>query len=86
MLRGIEMGARLIVVDTSGLIDGLTGQVLTLTEAELCRPHHVVGLSRGGELDPICPVLERFLSIDVRQLEAHPAADMRSVDERAAAP
>src|SRR5207248_334608 len=53
VMRGIEMGARLIVVDTSGLIEGVAGQLLNLTEAELCRPHHVVGLARGGELDPI---------------------------------
>jgi len=84
VLRGIEMGARLIVVDTSGLIDGVAGQLLNLTEAELCRPHHVVGVARGGELEPICGVLERFLSIDVMQLPAHPDAGMRSFDERAA--
>jgi polynucleotide 5'-kinase involved in rRNA processing len=83
VMRAIEMGARLTVVDTSGLIDGVAGQVLNLTEAELCRPHHVVGLTRGGELDPICGVLERFLSIDVIQLPSHPAVDMRSLDERA---
>jgi polynucleotide 5'-kinase involved in rRNA processing len=71
-------------VDTSGLIEGVAGQLLNLTEAELVRPHHVVGLARGGELDPICGVLERFLSIDVMQLEAHPDVGMRSVDERAA--
>ncbi len=84
VLRGIEMGARLIVVDTSGLIEGVAGQLLNLTEAELCRPHHVVGLARGGELEPISGVLERFLSIDVMQIEAHPDVGMRSVDERAA--
>ncbi len=84
VLRGIEMGARLIVVDSSGLIEGVAGQLLNLTEAELCRPHHVVGLARGGELEPISGVLERFLSIDVMQLQAHPDSGLRSIDERAA--
>ena len=84
VMRAIELGARLTVIDTSGLIDGLAGQLLNLTEAELCRPHHVVGLARGGELDPIVGVLERFLSIDVLQLPAHPDGGMRSLDERAA--
>ena len=45
VMRAIEMGARLIVVDTSGLIDGVAGQTLKLTKAELCRPHHVVSLA-----------------------------------------
>jgi polynucleotide 5'-kinase involved in rRNA processing len=83
VMRAIEMGARMTIVDTSGLIDGVSGQLLRLVEAELCRPHHVVGLARGGELEPICGVLERFLSIDVVQLPTHPDVGLRSVDERA---
>lgn len=84
VMRAIEMGARLIIVDTSGLIDGVAGQMLKLTKAELCRPHHVVALARGGELEPITGVLERFLSLDVMTLEIDPAITTRSVDERAA--
>ncbi len=84
VMRAIEMGAKLIVVDTSGLIDGVAGQKLKLTKAELCRPHHVVSLQRGGELEPINGVLERFLSLDVRALPVHPGIGIRSVDERAA--
>ena len=84
VMRAIEMGAKLIVVDTSGLIDGVAGQKLKLTKAELCRPHHVVSLHRGGELDPINGVLERFLSLDVISLDVDPEIGIRSVDERAA--
>lgn len=83
VMRAIEMGARLIVVDTSGLIDGVAGQVLKLTKAELCRPHHIVSLHRGGELEPIEGVLERFLSVPVISLEVHPRIGARSVDDRA---
>jgi polynucleotide 5'-kinase involved in rRNA processing len=83
VMRAIEMGARLIVVDTSGLIDGLAGQVLKLTKAELCRPHHAVALARGGELEPIIGVLERFLSLDVIALPVHPEIGIRPVDDRA---
>ncbi len=83
VMRAIEIGARLIIVDTSGLIDGLAGQVLKLTKAELCRPHHVVALARGSELEPITGVLERFLSLDVTALPVDQAITMRSVDERA---
>ncbi|HYZ92956.1 MAG TPA: Clp1/GlmU family protein [Actinomycetota bacterium] len=84
VMHAIELGARMIVVDTSGLIDGVAGQVLKLTKAELCRPHHVVALSRGGELEPIVGVLERFLSLPVMNLAVHPDIRERSVDERAA--
>ncbi|MEX0873442.1 MAG: Clp1/GlmU family protein [Actinomycetota bacterium] len=84
VMRAIEMGARLIIVDTSGLIDGVSGQLLKLAKAELCRPRHVVALARGGELDPIVGVLERFLGAEVLKLGVHPGIGMRSVDERAA--
>lgn len=84
VMRAIEFGARVIVVDTSGLVDGVAGQVLKLTEAELCRPHHVVALASGGELEPIAGVLERFLSLDVVTLPVHPDIGVRSVEERAA--
>lgn len=84
VMRAIEIGARLIIVDSSGLIDGVAGQVLKLTKAELCRPHHAVALARGGELEPIVGVLERFLSLDVIHLAVHPEIRERSVDERTA--
>lgn len=83
VMRAIEMGARLIVVDTSGLIDGVSGQVLKLTKAELCRPHHVVALSRGGELEPVTGVLRRFLSLQVTDLEVDPRIGERSIEDRA---
>jgi polynucleotide 5'-hydroxyl-kinase GRC3/NOL9 len=83
VMRAIEMGARLIIVDTSGMIDGVSGQMLKLAKAELCRPRHVVALARGGELEPIVEVLERFLGAEVIKLEVHPSIGMRSVDERA---
>lgn len=84
VLNAIEQGARLIIVDTSGLIAGVAGQMLKLTKAELCRPHHVVALARGGELEPITGVLDHVLSVDIVSLPVHPEIRVRSVDERAA--
>lgn len=84
VMRAIEMRARLIIVDTSGLIAGVAGQMLKMAKAELCRPHHVVALSHGGELEPVCGVLRRFLGAEVIELGVHPDIRMRSVDDRAA--
>ncbi|HVL81693.1 MAG TPA: Clp1/GlmU family protein [Actinomycetota bacterium] len=84
VLRAIEMGARMTVVDTSGLIGGVAGQLLKLHKAELCRPHHVVALARGGEMEPVTGVLRKFLSLHVMELEVHPEIRIRPVDERLA--
>lgn len=82
VMRAIEMGAKVTIVDTSGLVAGVAGQVLKLHKAELCRPHKVVALARGGELDPITGVLRRFLSLDILHLDVHPDIQIRSVEER----
>ena len=82
VMRAIELGSRLIVVDTSGLIEGVAGQMLKLTKAELCRPHHVVALARGGELEPVIGVLSRFLDLEVSELDVDADVSVRSVEER----
>ena len=48
--RAKNEGADLIVVDTSGLVSGITGQVLKYHKIELLEPDLVVGLQRGEEL------------------------------------
>lgn len=85
VMRAIEMGARLIVVDTTELIGGVAGQMLKLAKAELCRPHHVIAMAHGEELEPVLGALQRFASIPVTRLPAHPDIPMRSLDERMAA-
>ena len=84
VMRAIEMGARVTIVDTSGLIGGVAGQILKLMKAELCRPHHVVSLARGGEMDPVNGILRRFQSLHVIELPVHPDIRIRPVDERLA--
>ncbi len=84
VMRAIELGARMIIVDTSGLIAGVAGQMLKTAKAELCRPHHVVALARGGELEPVTGVLGRFLDVDIIELPVHPDIRLRSVEDRAA--
>lgn len=82
VFRAIELGARMTIIDTSGLIGGVSGQVLKLHKAELCRPRTVVSLARGGEMEPINEDLRRLLSQEIIELGVHPSISTRSVDER----
>lgn len=84
VMRAIEMGARVIVVDTCGYIGGVAGQTLKLAKVELCRPQSIVAIEQGGELEPITGVLQRFAPVNVVRLPVHPDTTMRSVDDRAA--
>ena len=78
-----EGGAEFVVVDTSGMVSGVYGQLLKYHKLELVRPDLVVGLQRGEELDPLLGIARRFFPGDVYALEVHPAAVPTSVEQRA---
>jgi len=81
--RAKELGADLVVVDTSGLVSGVYGQILKFHKIELLRPDVVIGLARGEELDPLLGIVRRFFPTDVVTLQVHPDARSTSVEERA---
>jgi polynucleotide 5'-hydroxyl-kinase GRC3/NOL9 len=84
MLERAEAGgAEMIVVDTSGLVSGIYGQLLKYHKLELIRPDVVVGLQRGGELEPLLGVVRRFFASEVVELTVHPEVVPRSVEQRA---
>jgi polynucleotide 5'-hydroxyl-kinase GRC3/NOL9 len=82
--RANEEGSDLVVVDTSGMVSGIWGQLVKYYKVDLLEPDLVVGLQRGEELDPILGVIERFFGTDVVSLPVHPAVVSTSVEERMA--
>jgi polynucleotide 5'-hydroxyl-kinase GRC3/NOL9 len=78
-----ERGADLVVVDTSGVVSGVYGQILKFHKAELLQPDVVVGLQRGEELDPVLGILRRFFPADVVAVPVHPDVRATSIDQRA---
>jgi polynucleotide 5'-hydroxyl-kinase GRC3/NOL9 len=79
-----EEGAEFVVIDTSGMVSGVYGQLLKYHKLELLRPDLVVGLQRGEELDPLLGIARRFFSGDVFALQVQPEAVSTSVEQRAA--
>ncbi|HLB62765.1 MAG TPA: polynucleotide 5'-hydroxyl-kinase [Actinomycetota bacterium] len=78
-----ELGADLLVVDTSGLVSGVYGQLLKYHKFEVLRPNLVVGLRRGEELNPILGHAQRFFSAEVVALDIPPEVVSTSVEQRA---
>ncbi|MFQ5948328.1 MAG: Clp1/GlmU family protein, partial [Acidimicrobiia bacterium] len=76
--------ADLIVIDTTGVVSGVSGQTLKYHKTELCRPSTVVALQRGGEMEPIVGMLRRFFSAEVRVTGVHPDVVPVSPEQRAA--
>ena len=82
--RARAEGADLVIVDTSGMVSGIYGQLVKYHKVELLQPDLVVGLQRGEELDPILGVIRRFFSVEVVSLGIHPSVEPTSVEQRAA--
>lgn len=81
--RAKEAGAEFVVVDSSGLVSGIYGQILKFHKVEMLRPDLVVGLQRGEELLPLLGVIQRFFATEVVPLGVHPNVVPTTVDQRA---
>jgi polynucleotide 5'-hydroxyl-kinase GRC3/NOL9 len=81
--RATQSGADLVVVDTSGMVSGIYGQLVKYHKVELLRPDLVVGLQRGTELEPVLGVIQRFFGVDVVSVGVHPSVVPTSVEQRA---
>ncbi|HXF37717.1 MAG TPA: polynucleotide 5'-hydroxyl-kinase [Actinomycetota bacterium] len=84
-LRALALGAgaELLVVDTSGLVSGIYGQLLKFHKVQMLEPDLVVGLERGEELRPLLGVLQRFFGTEVVALPVHPGVVPTTVEQRA---
>lgn len=80
--RAHAEGADLVLVDTSGEVSGIWGQLVKYYEIDMVEPDLVVGLQRGEELEPVLGVIERFFGIDVQPLTVHPKVATSSVEQR----
>ncbi|HEX2057684.1 MAG TPA: Clp1/GlmU family protein [Actinomycetota bacterium] len=82
--RAKEGGARLVVVDTTSLVSGIYGQSLKFFKMDLISPNFTVAFERGGELEPLVGIAQRFVPGEVVEIEVSPDARIRTVDERIA--
>ncbi|MDQ3785014.1 MAG: hypothetical protein M3360_09090 [Actinomycetota bacterium] len=75
-------GCRLIVVDSTGYVSGIGGQLLKFYKADAVRPDVVVGFRRGGELEPVLGHARRFTPAEVMELDVPPEVMPRPADDR----
>lgn len=80
--RARGAGARLIVVDTTGFVAGVYGQWLNFHVMDAAHPDHVVAFERGGEMEPLIGIAQRFTSADVIELDSTGHIQTLSVEDR----
>ena len=72
-----------IILDTTAVAAGVSGETLKYHKAELCRPDRVIALQRGEEMEPVVGMLRRFLDLDVITAPTDPGLTPLGPDERA---
>jgi len=81
-----KAGARVIVYDTTGLVDASRGGIaLKLAKIDLLRPSVLVAIQRERELEPLLAPLRRSRRVQVVEFPPSPAARSREREERQAA-
>lgn len=83
--KAFELGAEVIVVDTTGLVDSSHGgKALKQWKIELLAPGLVIGLQRARELEPILWPLRRDGRVRCVELAVSARVAVRSREERIA--
>lgn len=83
--RALSLGAEVVVVDTTGLVDRAQGgKVLKQYKIELLKPSVVIGLQRQRELEPILWPLRRDGRFRSVELPVSPHVTERSREARIA--
>lgn len=77
-----EAGSRLIVVDTTGFVAGIYGQTLKFFKMDAVRPDFVVAFERGGELESLVGMAQRFTPAEVIEVNVVDQFASRSAEER----
>jgi polynucleotide 5'-kinase involved in rRNA processing len=79
--RAKEAGSSLVVVDTTSFVSGIYGQTLNYHLMDSSNPDYVVAFERGGELEPLVGIAQRFTPAEVIELGAS-AEGGRSAEEK----
>lgn len=83
MVERARRAAEIVIVDTTAVVTGVSGETLKYHKTELCRPDRIVALQRGEEMEPLMGMLRRFLDVEVTTAPTDPAVDSMSPDARA---
>lgn len=82
--EAVKYKARIILVDTTGLIHGKGGRELKFNKVELLRPSYLLALERSDELEHILRPLERIREMEIHRLPVSEKARNRSREQRKA--
>jgi len=82
--EAVMRGAKLVVVDTSGLVSGAIGRRLKMYKTDILRPRHIAAISRKHEIDTIISFLAKQENHQLYKLSAPDEVRSKPVELRIA--
>jgi polynucleotide 5'-kinase involved in rRNA processing len=79
-----ELGAKLIVVNTTGMVDGYAARKLKTHKIDLVRPDYLVGIQKGFEIDPLLIPFARMRSLQIIRIKTPAQVRSKSQEYRKA--
>jgi polynucleotide 5'-hydroxyl-kinase GRC3/NOL9 len=83
MVERARHAGEVVIIDTTAVVTGVSGETLKYHKTELCRPDRIVALQRGEEMEPLVGMLRRFLDVEVTTAPTDPAVEPMPPDARA---
>lgn len=80
----LALGAKLVVVDTTGLVGGWLGRKLKIYKADLVRPDYLIGIQRKHEIEHLLIPLTKVAWTKVRRVVSSDQAKRKQPEFRAA--
>lgn len=80
----LGLGAKLVVLDTTGFIDGPIGRKLKTYKADLVRPNYLIGIQKRREVEHLLVPYTKIAPVSVRKINASELARRKPPEFRAA--
>ncbi len=80
----LGLGAKLVAVDTTGMVEGPLGRKLKTYKTDLVRPDYLIGIQRKREIEPLLHPFAKVSSVRVRRVSSTSEAQRKPVQFRAA--
>ncbi|MCX6346057.1 MAG: Clp1/GlmU family protein [Armatimonadetes bacterium] len=80
----LELGAKLVVVDTTGMVEGEPGRKLKTYKTDLVRPNYLVGIQKRREIEHLLAPFSKIESVKTIALKASAEARRKPTEFRTA--
>jgi len=82
--KSVEMGCEIILIDTTGFIDGDVAFELKFQKISLIKPKHIIGIEKLDEIERILDVFKNKNDLRIYRIPVHKRVQVKSIEQRQA--